>query len=165
MSEHEYMAEVRICPLCEMAAHRVPWRDVEGKIAFQCQNAHPTFLEDIPAKAVVKAKVDIAPTRDAVVVLRSGRRIPAPNVLFSPRANWRRAVSLVWNQVQLERHSTSRVVRASIHPADLQYPAIENLWRRLPAALAARTIVTEAQLIPPLSRRAAVVPDRWRNQA
>lgn len=67
MSEHEYMAEVRICPLCEMAANRTPWRDVEGKIAFQCQNAHPTFLEDIPAKVVKKAVVDAAPTRDAVV--------------------------------------------------------------------------------------------------
>jgi hypothetical protein len=62
-------------------------------------------------------------------------------------------VSPLWNQALLARHSTSRVIRAALHPADLRYPAMEALWRRLFVRLGDRSIVTEAQLIPPLPRR------------
>ena len=93
-------------------------------------------------------------TRDAVFVVRSGQRIPAPSLVVSTRAAWRRTVSPLWNQALLARHSTSRVLRAALHPADLRYAAMEAFWRRLFVRLGDRSIVTEAQLIPPLPRRA-----------
>jgi len=58
----------------------------------------------------------------------------------------------------LARHSTSRVIRAALHPADLRYPAMEALWRRFFSRLGDRSIVTQAQLIPPLHRRAVAPP-------
>ncbi len=126
----------------------------------------PAWLMSSSAlSALEDSSLQYCATRDGIIVLHSGQRIAAPSLFVSPRANWRRKVSLLWNQAQLERHSPSRVVRASLHPADLQYPAIENLWRQLPSQLADRTIVTEAQLIPPLSRRAAIAPDRSRIHA
>lgn len=101
-------------------------------------------------------------TRDAVFVVRSGERIAAPSLVVSTRSAWRRAVSPVWNQFLLERHSTSRIIRAALHPADLRYPAMATLWRRLLSQLGERRIVTEAQLIPPQSRRAVLASDTLR---
>ncbi|MCX6834134.1 MAG: hypothetical protein NTW07_03205, partial [candidate division Zixibacteria bacterium] len=56
-------------------------------------------------------------------------------------------------------HATSRVVRVALHPADLRFPAMEQLWRRLFSQLEDREVVTEAQLIPPPSRRGALARD------
>jgi hypothetical protein len=57
----------------------------------------------------------------------------------------------VWNQALLARHAGSSVVRAALHPADLHYPAMEQLWRRLFAQLEGREIVTEDRLVRPSS--------------
>lgn len=86
-------------------------------------------------------------TRDAITLLASGRRIAAPSLVVSTRAAWRRAVSPLWNRARLSRHSTSPILRAALHPADLRYPAIERLWRRLLTSLGDRQVVTEGQLV------------------
>jgi hypothetical protein len=104
-------------------------------------------------------------TRDNIAVLRSGQLIPAPNLRFSARSGWRRAVSPIWNPGPLERHSTSRVVRTSLHPKDLHDPKIKTLWRLLPSQLDDRSIVTEAQLIPPQFTRSTISPERLRLRA
>lgn len=126
----------------------------------------PAWLVSTSAlSALEESPLQYCATRDAVVVLQSGRLIPAPSMLVTPRATWRRAISPMWNQALLERHSASKVIRASLHPADLHFTSIEALWRRLPSQLADRTIVTEAQLIPPQSRRAAMSPETFRTRA
>lgn len=126
----------------------------------------PAWLLSAPAlSALEESPLQYCATRDAVVVLQSGRQIPAPSMLVTPGATWRRAISPMWNQALLERHSASEVLRASLHPADLQYASIEALWRRLPFQLADRTIITEAQLIPPQSRRAVISPETFRARA
>ena len=126
----------------------------------------PAWLMSAPAlSALEESPLQYCGTRDAVVALQSSHLIPAPCLLVSPRAKWRHAISPVWNQALLERHSTSRVIRASLHPADLRYPAIEALWRRLRSQLADRSIVTEAQLLPPLARRTTMAPEISRIRA
>jgi uncharacterized protein len=136
-------------------------RILRGLVVLRSAGWHPTgfvapaWLMSPPALcALEEAPLQYFATRDAVVSLRSGERIAAPSLVVSTGAAWRRAVSPMWNQACLARHATSRVVRAALHPADLRYPEIETLWRRLLCQLGDRTIVTEAQLLPSPSRRA-----------
>jgi hypothetical protein len=39
------------------------------------------------------------------------------------------------------------VLRAALHPADIRYPDIMALWRRLLGRLADREVLTEGELI------------------
>lgn len=101
-------------------------------------------LEELPLKYCC--------TRDRVTVLASGRRISAPSLVVSTRAAWRRVLSQAWNQARSSLHASSPILRAALHPADLRYPEIERLWRRLLTGLGDRVIVTEGQLLPPVVR-------------
>jgi uncharacterized protein len=112
--------------------------------------------------ALEESPLQYCASGDYITILRSGHRIPAPSLNFGTDSGWRRAVSLLWNPSPLEQQSTSRVVRASLHPADLMHPEIEANWRRLPSQIDDRTIVTEARLIPPQFARTTSGPDRLR---
>jgi hypothetical protein len=115
----------------------------------------PAWLMSASARcALEETPLQYLATRNAVFVVRSGERIAAPSLVVSTQAAWRRVVSPAWNQALLARHSTSHIIRVALHPADLRYPAMEALWRRLFLRLGDRRIVTEAQLLPPLPRRA-----------
>jgi predicted deacetylase len=108
----------------------------------------PAWLMSRPAlSALEETQLRYVATRDAVVALQTGERIPAPSMVVSTRSGWRRALSPAWNHAQLGRQADSRVVRAALHPADLRYPAIEKLWRRLFSRLADREIATEGDLV------------------
>lgn len=114
--------------------------------------------------ALEETPLQYCATRDTVVDLKSGYRIAAPSLVVSTRAPWRRAASPMWNQALLALHATSRVVRAALHPADLRYPAMETLWRRLLSQLGDRSIVTEGQLMQPPPRRTALTADSFRSR-
>ena len=65
----------------------------------------------------------------------------------------------MWNQALLTRHSTSRALPHCIRRTS-GYPAIEApVAHGSSSDSATESIVTEAQLIPPLSRRAALARD------
>jgi hypothetical protein len=50
MGEIEFADEVRLCPLCQLAAVRTPDLDTTGQLAFQCANLHPVFFEALPVQ-------------------------------------------------------------------------------------------------------------------
>lgn len=138
-------------------------RILRGLIVLRSAGWHPTgfvapawLMSPSVLCALDETPLQYCATRDAVVVLQSGQRIAAPSLVVSTRAAWRRALSPMWNRALLARHASSRVVRAALHPADLRYPAMERLWRRLFSQLADREVVTEAQLLPPAPRRAVL---------
>jgi len=146
----------------EMARTRI----LRGLVVLRSAGWHPTgfvapawLMSASALCALEETPLEYFATRDAVVVVRSGERIAAPSLVVSTRAAWRRALSPIWNQALLAHHATSRVVRVALHPADLRFPAMEQLWRRLFSQLEDREVVTEAQLIPPPSRRAALARD------
>jgi len=60
--------------------------------------------------------------------LPSGRRHPARSCVWSTRAAWRRASSLAWNALLFQRVKSADPLRISLHPQDLEYPAI---WRQI----------------------------------
>ena len=75
----------------------------------------PAWLMSPSARcALEEMPLQYLATRDAVFVVRSGKRIAAPSLVVSTRAAWRRTVSPLWNQAQLARHSTSRVTAGRI---------------------------------------------------
>jgi predicted deacetylase len=124
----------------------------------------PAWLMSAPAlSALERTPLRYCATRDAVVALQSDYCVPAPSLVISTRSAWRRALSPVWNDALLARHASSRILRVALHPADLRYPAMEQLWRRLFAQLEDREIVTEVQLILPSSRRAGLASDTVRS--
>lgn len=133
-------------------------RLLRGLVVLRCAGWHPTgfvapawLMSTSALSALEETPLRYCATRDAVVALRTGHRIQAPSLVINARSVWRRALSPVWNQALLARHAGSRVVRAALHPADLRYPAMERLWRRLLAQLEGREIVTEGRLVEPRS--------------
>ena len=149
----------------EMARTRI----LRGLVVLRSAGWHPTgfvapawLMSPSALCALEETPLQYCATRNAVVVLQSGHRIAAPSLVVSTRAAWRRALSPMWNQALLAHHATSKVVRVALHPADLRFPAMEQLWRRLFSQLEDREVVTEAQLIPPPSRRAALARDTLR---
>jgi predicted deacetylase len=130
-------------------------RILRGLVVMRSAGWHPTgfvapawLMSPSAMCALEETSLQYCATRDTVVALKSDHRIAAPSLVVSTRTAWRRALSPMWNLALLRRHASSRVVRVAMHPADLRYPAMEALWRRLLAKLGDRSIVTEAQLLP-----------------
>jgi uncharacterized protein len=131
-------------------------RILRGLVVMRSAGWHPTgfvapawLMSPSAMCALEETSLKYCATRDAVVALKSDQRIVAPSLVVNTRSAWRRALSPMWNLALLKRHASSRVVRVAMHPADLRYPALEALWRRLLAQLGDRSIVTEAQLLAP----------------
>ena len=89
-------------------------------------------------------------TRDRLCLIGGERRIFAPSLVLSTRSFWRRALSIPVNYAALGQRMNSPVVRAALHPRDVQYASLESLWRKLLGQLAARTVVTEGELVATL---------------
>jgi hypothetical protein len=86
-------------------------------------------------------------TRDVVLALDQGRRIPAPSLVVSSHSQSRRGIAALWNQLRLARRGASPVMRVALHPRDTRYQSIEALWRRLLSQMAGRSIITEGALV------------------
>lgn len=145
-------------------------RILRGLVVLRSAGWHPSgfvapawLMSTAVLHALQETSLQYCATRAAVIALQSGHRIEAPSLVTSTRAAWRRAVSPLWNHALLARHANSRVVRAALHPADLRYPPMERLWRRIFSQLADRRIVTEAQLLPAAARRAVRSADTLRS--
>jgi uncharacterized protein len=57
------------------------------------------------------------------------------SLAWSVRSAWRRAVSRMWNALLFRRLATNPLMRISIHPVDIEHPAI---WRQI------HTLITRA---------------------
>jgi len=100
--------------------------------------------------ALVEAGLHYTTTFGSIDLLQQGRRIVAPTLVFSCRAAWRRAVSIVWVRLWARVHAAAPVLRVAAHPCDFDHPAIEaSLWARVRAALAdGRLPTTYRDLLP-----------------
>ena len=72
--------------------------------------------------------LDYTNTLSHLIHLPSGKRLAARSCVWSTRAEWRRACSLAWNAFLFRRLGKVDPLRISLHPADLEYPAI---WRQI----------------------------------
>ena len=77
-------------------------------------------------------------TRDELIRLDDGQVSPAPSLVWSTRARWRRTASLLWNARRAEALAAAPLVRVALHPPDAGFPVILQQVRQLLAALSAR---------------------------
>lgn len=68
--------------------------------------------------------------------------------VWSTRARWRRNASLIWNRWLFNHLAESNPLRISLHPGDLEYPAVwKQIENMVKTALAVRKPVTYAEWI------------------
>lgn len=70
-----------------------------------------------------------------VTDLRTREEHPSQSLCWSVRAAWRRSASIVWNAAFYRRLRETPLLRISIHPPDIDHPAI---WRQI------RRLITDA---------------------
>jgi predicted deacetylase len=93
----------------------------------------PAWLLSAEAEeALRELGVEYTTTLGAVIDLRQGRVWPSQSLVWSVRSAWRRAASRAWNAALFHRLGANPLLRLSIHPADLDHPAI---WRQIRALI------------------------------
>lgn len=70
-------------------------------------------------------------TISEIVHLSNRQRYSARSCVWSTRALWRRMSSLAWNAALFQRLKSAQLLRISLHPCDLEYPAIWGQIRYL----------------------------------
>jgi len=92
-----------------------------------------------------------------VLDLRTDRKTASQSLVWSVRSEWRRRTSLCWNAWLDRLVAPNALLRVSVHPVDVQHPAI---WRQIRAtvarALETRRSATYQQWIA--QHRTATVP-------
>lgn len=96
----------------------------------------PAWLLGTEAEAaLLELGVEYTTTLGSVIDLQRGRTWRSQSLVWSVRSGWRRVVSRGWNATLFRRLSDNPLLRISIHPVDLEHPAI---WRQI------RVLVTRA---------------------
>ncbi len=96
----------------------------------------PAWLLGAGAEAALRdLGVEYTTTLGAVIDLPGARTWPSQSLVWSVRSRWRRAASRMWNATLFRRLRANPLLRISIHPVDLDHPAI---WRQI------RTLITRA---------------------
>ncbi len=82
------------------------------------------------------------------------RRLRAPVLCYSTRRGWRRALSRLWNRTLFALEQRSPVLRAAIHPPDVDHAAIfRQLLSLLRRASADRTVASYQEVVEYYSDR------------
>ncbi len=86
------------------------------------------LLSEEAERAARDAELEYTTRLHTVRDLRSGEKFAARSIVYSVRANWRRAVSRAWNAALFRLLQGSPLLRISIHPPDYSHAAI---WRQI----------------------------------
>lgn len=70
-------------------------------------------------------------TLTQVIALPQRHVLPAPSLVFSTRAAWRRGLSLAWNTLLAHRQREAPLLRLELHPGDGEHSAVLRCWTRL----------------------------------
>jgi predicted deacetylase len=98
-------------------------------------------------RAAIDAGMTYTTTLDGVRDFAAQRTFDSQSIVYSVRSSWRRAASLIWNRWLLARLTPNELLRISIHPPDIGYPAV---WRQI------MSFVDHA-----LSSREATTYEKW----
>ncbi|WP_156391757.1 MULTISPECIES: DUF2334 domain-containing protein [unclassified Roseateles] len=70
-------------------------------------------------------------TLNEVIALPHRQAMPAPSLVFSTRAAWRRGLSLAWNPLVARRARRAPLLRLELHPGDGDHRAVVRCWTGL----------------------------------
>ena len=104
----------------------------------------PAWLLGTEAEAALRELgIEYTTLLGRVVDFKRDKSYASQSLVWSARSAWRRAVSRVWNAFLFRRLAGNPLMRISIHPVDIEHPAI---WRQIRAlisrALADRKALT-----------------------
>lgn len=92
----------------------------------------PAWLLNAAARqAVAAAGFHYTCTLTRLVALPEWHAMPAPALVFSTRAPWRRAASLAWNTHLAWRARGAPLLRLELHPGDCDHAAVRRCWSHL----------------------------------
>lgn len=92
----------------------------------------PAWLMSAPAwDAVAAAGFRYTCTLGQVVALPSRHALPAPSLVFSTRAAWRRVLSVAWNLALAATQRRAPLLRLELHPADADHALVRWCWSLL----------------------------------
>ncbi len=92
----------------------------------------PAWLMSAAAlDAVAAAGFDYTCTLRQVIALPGRQALTAPNLVYSTRAPWRRALSLLWARVVAAQAQRAPLLRLELHPTDADHPAVMQSWSRV----------------------------------
>jgi len=119
----------------------------------------PAWLLGKEAERAVRAEGFQYTTRIGTILdLRSRELFSARSMVYSVRSGWRRAMSLIWNEILFLGMRNSPLLRIGLHPPDWQHPAIRaHILRCINEAVALREVVTYGKW---LARRANSVHEQ-----
>ena len=81
------------------------------------------------------------------------RTLEAPTCCYSVRSAWRRGLSRLWNPLLAAREKRQSILRMSIHPVDLDHPAIfKQILSLTRQAAGERKVVTYSALVERLTK-------------
>ena len=87
-------------------------------------------------------------TARAVHLLRSGRVMTSPTMVYTARNAPGRFLSRRWNERLAARLADAPLLRLALHPADARHPGLmRHLQGMLPRLLATRTAMTKANFV------------------
>ena len=96
----------------------------------------PAWLLGAQAEAALRElAIEYTTLLGSVVDFKRDATHPSQSLVWSVRSPWRRVMSRLWNALLFRRLATNPLLRISIHPADIEHPAV---WRQI------RTLVTRA---------------------
>ncbi|MEI6322660.1 MAG: polysaccharide deacetylase family protein [bacterium] len=87
----------------------------------------PAWLLGGEAENAVREEGFAYTTRIGTVIdIRTGVSYPSRSMVYSVRAGWRRAMSLVWNEVLFWRLNNASLLRIGLHPPDWKHRTIRR---------------------------------------
>jgi predicted deacetylase len=109
----------------------------------------PAWLLSEAAEKAVRSAGFVYTTRIGYVrVFKPLFEIKSRSLVWSTRAKWRVSASLYWNNVLAITKSSARVLRVSIHPADIeQRPVWEQIRRIIAMAVRQRECIPYERLV------------------
>ena len=108
----------------------------------------PAWLLGAEAEAALRELgIEYTTLLGSVVDFKNGRSHQSQSLVWSVRSGWRRVVSRLWNAFLFRRLAANPLMRISIHPVDIEHPAI---WQQI------RTLITRA-----LADRKALTYHAW----
>lgn len=109
------------------------------------------LLSEAGRQALIAADLHYSTSWGKVELFSADRVMPAPTVVYSCRAGWRRVLSLVWAPLWYRVNRNAEWLRLAVHPGDLKYPAIERsvLGIAADAVATGRRPITYRECLPP----------------
>jgi predicted deacetylase len=104
----------------------------------------PAWLLGVEAERAVRKEGFNYTTRITKVIdCRKGKEFAARSMVYSVRAKWRRATSLLWNDWLFQRLQSAPLLRIGLHPPDWQHERIRShILRCVKKALLSRQATT-----------------------